>query len=102
FQRWADSYRAIKAKLDFTIINDGSTDDINKLGAIGDLNLVLNKEQVDDDLIVVAGDNLFSQPVEEFGKFCREKKPPVPGVSDGGSRRQPKNTASWRWMDRGS
>ena len=85
FQRWADSYRAIKAKLDFTIINDGSTDDSNKLGAIGDLNLVLNKEKVNDDLIVVAGDNLFNQSLEGFGKFCREKKAPVLGVYDVGS-----------------
>ena len=64
FQAWADQYRATKAKLDFTIVNDGSTDDSNKLGAIGDLNLVLEREKVDDDLIVVAGDNLF--PTMDF------------------------------------
>src|ERR1043165_71405 len=39
FQTWADDYRDRKAKLDFTIVNDGSTDDSNKLGAIGDLHL---------------------------------------------------------------
>ena len=61
FQAWADHYRAAKAKLDFTIVNDGSTDDTNKLGAIGDLHLVIQKERVEDDLIVVAGDNLFSE-----------------------------------------
>ncbi len=82
FQKWADNYRATKSKLDFTIINDGSTDDSNKLGAIGDLNLVLQKENVDDDLIVVAGDNLFSQSLEKFGTFCREKNQPVLGVYD--------------------
>ena len=85
FQKWADNYRATKAKLNFTIINDGSTDDSNKLGAIGDLNLVLDREQVDDDLIVVAGDNLFSQSVEEFGKFCLSKKAPVLAVYDVGN-----------------
>ena len=82
FQKWADNYRATKSKLDFTIINDGSTDDSNKLGAIGDLNLVLQKEKVDDDLIVVAGDNLFSKSLEKFGTFCREKNQPVLGVYD--------------------
>ncbi len=82
FQKWADHYRATKAKLDFTIVNDGSTDDSNKLGAIGDLNLVLKKENVNDDLIVVAGDNLFSQSLAEFGKFCRAKNAPVLGVYD--------------------
>ena len=43
FQKWADHYRATKAKLNFTIINDHSTDDTNKLGAIGDLHLVLTR-----------------------------------------------------------
>jgi glucose-1-phosphate thymidylyltransferase len=85
FQKWADHYRATKHKLDFTIVNDGSTDDTNKLGAIGDLHLVITKENVDDDLIVVAGDNLFSQSVEKFGKFCREKNAPVLAVYDVGS-----------------
>src|SRR5882724_7811645 len=61
FQTWSADYRAHKTKLNFTIVNDGSTDDTNKLGAIGDINFVLNKEKVDDDLIVVAGDNLFSE-----------------------------------------
>src|SRR5882724_2523483 len=57
FQKWADGYRATKAKLQFTIVNDGSTDDTNKLGAIGDLHLVITREKLEDDLIVVAGDN---------------------------------------------
>jgi glucose-1-phosphate thymidylyltransferase len=85
FQKWADNYRATKSKLDFTIVNDGSTDDTNKLGAIGDLHLVITKENVNDDLIVVAGDNLFSQSVEGFGKVCREKNAPVLAVYDVGS-----------------
>src|SRR6266487_6104933 len=84
FQRWADGYRATKSKLDFTIVNDGSTDDSNKLGAIGDLNLVITREKVDDDLVVVAGDNLFSESLEPFGRFCREKNAPVLGVYDVG------------------
>ena len=85
FQQWADRYRATKAKLNFTIINDGSTDDSNKLGAIGDLNLVLDREKVDDDLIVVAGDNLFSQSVEAFGRYCLSRKAPVLAVYDVGN-----------------
>ncbi|HEX3989033.1 MAG TPA: nucleotidyltransferase family protein [Verrucomicrobiae bacterium] len=85
FQEWADQYRATKSKLDFTIVNDGSTDDSNKLGAIGDIHLVLSKEKIDDDLIVVAGDNLFSEALQGFGAVCREKKAPVLAVYDVGS-----------------
>jgi glucose-1-phosphate thymidylyltransferase len=84
FQRWADDYRAKKAKLDFTIVNDGSTDDSNKLGAIGDLHLVITREKVDDDIIVVAGDNLFSKSLEDFGRVTREKNAPVLAVYDVG------------------
>jgi glucose-1-phosphate thymidylyltransferase len=88
FQKWADGYRSSQGKLNFKIVNDGSTDDSNKLGAIGDINLVLDKEKIDDDLIVVAGDNLFSETVEGFGKFAREKKAPVLAVYDVGSLEQ--------------
>src|SRR3989454_11961531 len=82
FQQWADDYRASKAKLDFTIVNDGSTDDTNKLGAIGDLHLVLTREHVEDDIIVVAGDNLFSEKLTDFGRFCRDTNAPVLAVYD--------------------
>ncbi|HYT59068.1 MAG TPA: nucleotidyltransferase family protein [Haliangiales bacterium] len=85
FQAWADRYHAAHRKLNFTIVNDGSTDDANKLGAIGDLHLVLTRENVVDDIVVVAGDNLFSQSLEGFGKFCRERNAPVLAVYDVGS-----------------
>jgi glucose-1-phosphate thymidylyltransferase len=85
FQKWADNYRATKSKFDFTIVNDGSTDDTNKLGAIGDIHYVIQKENVDDDLIIVAGDNLFSDQLGDFGKFIREKKAPVLAVYDVGN-----------------
>jgi glucose-1-phosphate thymidylyltransferase len=84
FQKWADDYRQNKAELDFSIVNDGSTDDSNKLGAIGDLHLVLVREKINDDVIVVAGDNLFSEQLAEFGDFCREKQSPVLAVYDVG------------------
>ncbi|MDB6109327.1 MAG: Glucose-phosphate thymidylyltransferase [Pedosphaera sp.] len=85
FQKWADAYRASKTKLEFTIVNDGSTDDTNKLGAIGDLHLVLTREKVEDDVIVVAGDNLFSEPLDGFAKFCRGKNAPALAVYDVGN-----------------
>lgn len=72
FQQWADQYKQRNPKLNFKIINDGSTDDSNKLGAIGDINLVLTRENVaSSDLIVVAGDNLFSEPLTDFVEASR-------------------------------
>jgi len=87
-EQWATDYRARKAKLNFTIVNDHSTDDSNKLGAIGDIHFVLKSQNVADDLIVVAGDNLFSEPLSDFGRFCREKKAPVLAVYDVGDLEQ--------------
>ena len=84
FQKWSDEYRA-KANLNFTVVNDGSTDDSNKLGAIGDIHYVLKTQNVDDDIIVVAGDNLFSERLDGFGKFAREKRVPVLALYDVGN-----------------
>lgn len=82
FERWAAHYRQDVCPLKFTVVNDGSTDDSNKLGAIGDIHFVLTHEKIQDDLIVVAGDNLFSQSLEGFAARGREIQAPVLGVYD--------------------
>ncbi len=86
FQTWADGYRG--AAVQFTIVNDGTNDDTNKLGAIGDIHFVLRTQNLDDDLIVVAGDNLFSQKLDAFGRVCREKNAPVLALYDVGDLEQ--------------
>ena len=83
FENWAATYRP-DLHFSFSIVNDGSTDDSNKLGAIGDMHLVLKKYVLDDDIMVIGGDNLFSNDLSEFGAYCEEKQAPVTGVYDVG------------------
>src|SRR5205823_4359321 len=72
FQAWADDYHRRHTTSRFKIINDGSNNDDNKLGAIGDINLVLTRESLtNSDLLVLAGDNLFSEPLDQFVRFAR-------------------------------
>lgn len=85
FETWASSYRTRHPGAAISLVNDGSTDDSNKLGAIGDLHFTLTRENLDDDLIVVAGDNLFSETLGGFGEFCSGKQTPVLGVYDVGN-----------------
>ena len=85
FQDWVAAYGARHLGAPITIVNDHSTDDSNKLGAIGDISLVLTEADIDDDIIVVAGDNLFSHSLEQFGELCRQKNAPVLGVYDVGN-----------------
>jgi glucose-1-phosphate thymidylyltransferase len=72
FQAWADRYQDRQPKLRFKIINDGSENDHDKLGAIGDINLVLTRENLaESDLLVVAGDNLFSDSLKDFVDYAK-------------------------------
>jgi glucose-1-phosphate thymidylyltransferase len=84
FSVWSEEFQRAHAGLPITIINDRSTDDSNKLGAIGDIDLVLRSAEIDDDVIIVGGDNLFSISLEEFGDYSRERNTPVLGVYDVG------------------
>jgi glucose-1-phosphate thymidylyltransferase len=84
FERWSEGYSSPNLNFGFTTVNDQSTDDQNKLGAIGDTHLVLTAHEIDDDIIVVGGDNLFSDDLADFGEFCREKNAPVLAVYDVG------------------
>jgi glucose-1-phosphate thymidylyltransferase len=72
FQAWADRYQARHAKLHLKIINDGSKSDDDKLGAIGDINLVMTRENlIGSDLLIVAGDNLFSESLADFIGYAK-------------------------------
>jgi glucose-1-phosphate thymidylyltransferase len=84
FERWAETYHRANLKFSFTIVNDHTTDETNRLGAIGDLHLVITRHGIDDDIIVIGGDNLFSNDLAEFGEFCERKNAPVTAVYDVG------------------
>ena len=94
FQDWANRYQERQPKIRFQIINDGSTSDEDKLGAIGDINLVLTRENLsEDDLLVIAGDNLFSEPLTEFVEFAKTTEATV-ALFDVGSLEAIKKYAS--------
>jgi glucose-1-phosphate thymidylyltransferase len=68
FREWAAGQEA-----NVEVIDDGTTSDDDKLGAIGDLELVIRSRQVDDDLVVAAGDSLFTERLDDFVRFARER-----------------------------
>jgi glucose-1-phosphate thymidylyltransferase len=63
--------RSFSVKL--KVINDLTRSNEDRLGAIGDINLVLSKEQPKDDVLIVAGDNLFEFDISDFITFSKEK-----------------------------
>jgi glucose-1-phosphate thymidylyltransferase len=84
FQNWANAYQGQHPGLQIKVINDGSTSDDDKLGAIGDINLVLTRENLaNDDLLVIAGDNLFKQSLSDFVDAA-QKSPATVAVHDVG------------------
>jgi glucose-1-phosphate thymidylyltransferase len=86
FQAWAEGYQDRHSNFRFKIINDGSTSDDDKLGAIGDINLVLTREDdlKKNNLMVIAGDNLFSEPLTDFVE-CAQQSEAAVAVYDVGS-----------------
>ena len=80
FRNWAEGYRAA----DVRILDDGTSDEETRLGAIGDLDLTIRIAEIDDDVLVLAGDNLFSEPLAPFAQFASAKAAPAIGVYDVG------------------
>jgi glucose-1-phosphate thymidylyltransferase len=67
FHRWAAGRDGVSVHDDGT----GSNDD--RLGAIGDIAFVLERVGGDDDLLVIAGDNLFDFALTDFAAFTASK-----------------------------
>jgi len=62
FQAWADEVKLSEKqrKIRITVVNDGTMSNETRLGAIADIQFVIDKHQINDDLLVVAGDNIFT------------------------------------------
>ncbi|UCG93335.1 MAG: nucleotidyltransferase family protein [candidate division WOR-3 bacterium] len=70
FKNWQKTYCGKKKIL---ILSDGTTSDDNKLGAVGDITFVIDHARINDNLLVVAGDNLFTFNLYKLVQFFRKK-----------------------------
>lgn len=72
FEEWASRYSKSQPEVKFKIVNDGSRSEADKLGAIGDIRLVITREELTGEpMIVVGGDNLFSEPLADFAAAAK-------------------------------
>ena len=79
FDAWAGG---LASGLAVRILDDGSTSDDDKLGAIGDLSFALDKVGDEEDLLVVAGDNLLLFDLEPYWQEYRRRGRPLILVRD--------------------
>ncbi|MBU0614676.1 MAG: nucleotidyltransferase family protein [Nanoarchaeota archaeon] len=60
------------------IVNDLTTSNEDRLGALGDMDFVIDQNNIDDDILLVAGDNLFEFDLSEmFDQFSSKDKSTV-------------------------
>ena len=57
------------------MVDDLTKSNSDRLGAIGDVNFAINKKRINNDILVIGGDNLFSAGLENFLSFADKKKP---------------------------
>lgn len=69
FEEWA----AKKSDATIRVIDDGTTSNETRLGAVKDIQFAIEQLQLDDDLLVMAGDNLLDFSLGEFMRYGKEK-----------------------------
>jgi glucose-1-phosphate thymidylyltransferase len=67
FRGWADGKGVV-------VHDDGTMSNDDRLGAIGDVRFVQEQADIDDDLLVIAGDNLFDYSLSDYVEFWRSKE----------------------------
>jgi glucose-1-phosphate thymidylyltransferase len=71
FREWAESYGVV-------VHDDGTSSNEDRLGAVGDLRLAIDAAGLEDDeLLVLAGDNLFELSLPELAAWWRAKPQPA-------------------------
>ena len=81
-ERFAAQFEAWRAQrgghLPITVLNDGTTSDEHRLGAIGDLKFALDRIPLGgEDAVVAAGDNLFDFDLRAIHRKFRKRGQPV-------------------------
>lgn len=62
-----------KDRKNVIVIDDGSTDNDNRLGAVKDIEAAIENENIDDDILVLAGDNVLDFSFRGFIEYARQK-----------------------------
>jgi len=65
--------KGLVGRKDILIVDDGTTTNENRLGAVKDILFVLDSLHIEDDLLVLAGDNVVDFSFAPFIKFAVEK-----------------------------
>lgn len=79
FEKYIADY-GLENTVRVVVENQNSEDE--KPGTIGAIINLLDKEEIEDDLIVIGGDNYQSFDGSEFVEFCKEKEAPANVVYD--------------------
>lgn len=73
FVRHFDSWAAKKSQK-ITVVDDGTQSNETRLGAVKDIQFAIDKLGLDDDMLVIAGDNLLDFSLTRFMEYARQKQ----------------------------
>jgi len=79
FEEWLKNFKSTKK---IKIINDKTKSNEDRLGSLGDIKFVINQEKISDDILVVAGDNLFEFSLKEMFDLFKQKNKTVVALYD--------------------
>jgi glucose-1-phosphate thymidylyltransferase len=93
-ERFADDFRDHIAESEFDkprLTVEDTTEEDEKFGVVGALAQLFDRENITDDTLVIAGDNLISFGVSDFVDFFEAKESPTLAAYDVGSRERAKS-----------
>ena len=70
-----------------------------KMGAVGGLKFLIDSQKIDDDLLVIAGDNLFEFNLKNFIGYCNGCRDPVVAFYDIGDVEKVRNKFGVAMLD---
>lgn len=74
FDEWVEERLRVQgSRCPITVVDDGTSTNETRLGAVCDLLFAMEKLEIDDDMLVVAADNILEFSFGEFVSFAREK-----------------------------
>ena len=70
FLQWAAT---LNCRVPVRVVNDGTNTPEERLGSIGDIEFTIRESKINDDVLVVGGDNLFDFDLDAYYRFANAR-----------------------------
>ncbi|MBT4541190.1 nucleotidyltransferase family protein [Candidatus Woesearchaeota archaeon] len=84
FENWLENFKVSNNRFNkpIKLINNGTNSNEERLGAVGDMHFAISSQNIDEEVLIIGGDNLFETDLKNMIEIFKKNQAPVVAARD--------------------